>query len=80
MNTELNDLERCVLAFESQRWNRQGVKEQAIKDTFGLSSFRYYQLLGGILDKPAAMEEAPMLVNRLRRLRQARRSRTRWVS
>lgn len=76
----LTDTERCILAFEAQGWKRLGVKEEAITTTFGLSSFRYYQWLNHILDKPAALQEAPMLVNRLRRLRQNRRDRPRWVS
>ena len=51
-------------------------KEQAMRDSFGLSSTRYYQLLNGLLDKPEATEHDPVLVGRLRRLR-ATRARTR---
>ena len=68
----LADREREILAFESKWWKHAGAKEQAIRDTFGLSSTRYYQLLNALLDNPAALEHDPVLVGRLRRLRSAR--------
>ncbi len=68
----LTDLERAVLAFERGRWNYSGAKDTAIAETFGLSATRYYQLLGTIIDRPAALEAEPMVVLRLRRLRQQR--------
>ena len=72
----LTDRERQVLAFERQWWRHAGAKEQAIRDLFGVSSTRYYQLLNALLDNPAALEYDPVLVKRLRRLR-ATRSRAR---
>jgi hypothetical protein len=36
-----------------------GSKEQAIRDSFGLSATRYYQLLNALLDNPAALERDP---------------------
>jgi len=72
----LTDREQQILAFEGRWWKHAGAKEQAIRDTFGLSSTRYYQLLNGLLDKPEATEHDPVLVGRLRRLR-ATRARTR---
>jgi hypothetical protein len=62
-----------ILAFERQWWRQAGAKEQAIRDTFGVSTTRYYQLLNTLLDDPRALEEDPMLVQRLRRLRTTRR-------
>jgi Protein of unknown function (DUF3263) len=72
----LTERERQVLAFERQWWRRPGAKEQAIRDLFGLSSTRYYQLLNNLLDNPDALAYDPVLVKRLRRLR-ATRTRTR---
>jgi hypothetical protein len=72
----LTDRERQVLAFERQWWRHAGAKEQAIRDLFGVSSTRYYQVLNALLDNPAALAYDPLLVRRLRRLR-ATRSRTR---
>ena len=68
----LSDRELQILAFESKWWKHAGAKEQAIRDAFGLSSTRYYQLLNGLLDNPAALEHDPVLVGRLRRLRSTR--------
>lgn len=72
----LSDRERDVLAFEKQWWRHAGAKEQAIRDRFGLSPTRYYQILNALLDRSAALAEDPVLVQRLRRLR-ASRSRSR---
>ena len=71
-DSPLTDRELEILAFESKWWKHAGAKEQAIRDTFGLSSTRYYQLLNALLDNPAALEREPVLVGRLRRLRSAR--------
>lgn len=68
----LDDRSARILAFERQWWRRPGAKEQAIRDTFGLSVTRYYQLLNRLLDEPAALVADPLLVNRLRRLRASR--------
>ena len=68
----LSDREQQILAFESRWWKHAGAKEQAIRDTFALSSTRYYQLLNALLDNPAALEHDPVLVGRLRRLRSTR--------
>jgi hypothetical protein len=68
----LAEREQQILAFESRWWKHAGAKEQAIRDTFGLSSTRYYQLLNGLLDNPAALAHDPVLVGRLRRLRSTR--------
>ena len=68
----LSDREAEILAFEKQWWKHAGAKEQAIRDTFGLSATRYYQLLNALLDNPAAMAREPVVVARLRRLRSTR--------
>jgi hypothetical protein len=58
-----------MLDFERSWWKHAGVKEQAIKDRFGLSATRYYQVLNDLLENPAALAHDPILVKRLRRLR-----------
>jgi hypothetical protein len=68
----LTDREEQILAFEAKWWKHAGSKEQAIRDAFGLSSTRYYQLLNALLDSPAALERDPVLIGRLRRLRSTR--------
>jgi Protein of unknown function (DUF3263) len=68
----LDERAEQILAFERRWWKHAGAKEQAIRDTFGLSATRYYQVLNGLLDDPAALERDPVLVGRLRRLRASR--------
>ncbi|MEU4381228.1 DUF3263 domain-containing protein [Micromonospora echinofusca] len=68
----LTEREGRILAFERQWWRHAGAKEQAIRDTFGLSATRYYQLLNALLDNPAAIAAEPVLIGRLRRLRSSR--------
>jgi hypothetical protein len=70
--TGLSAREVAILAFERQWWRYAGAKEQAIREQFGLSSTRYYQLLNQLLEKPEALRADPMLVKRLRKLRTAR--------
>lgn len=69
---ELTDRDREILAFERQWWKYAGSKEQAVRDLFDMSSTRYYQVLNGLLDNPAALAADPMLIKRLRRLRASR--------
>ena len=68
----LTEREVRILEFEARWWKHAGAKEQAIRDLFGLSATRYYQILNALIDLPAALEHDPMLVKRLRRLRTAR--------
>ena len=68
----LTDLESRILEFERNWWRFAGAKESAIKELFDLSAPRYYQLLNDLIDREDALEAAPMLVKRLRRLREAR--------
>nr|WP_238162293.1 DUF3263 domain-containing protein [Micromonospora endolithica] len=68
----LTERERDILAFERQWWRHAGAKEQAVRDRFNLSATRYYQLLNGLLDNPAALAAEPLLIGRLRRLRSSR--------
>lgn len=69
----LTDRDVAILDLEAQRWRHAGSKEQAIRSRLGISATRYYQLLGALVDESAALERHPVLVNRLRRLRESRR-------
>lgn len=70
---ELSDRDRALLALEQRGWPGPGAKERAIREQLGISPTRYYQLLSALLDDPRAAAYAPVTVNRLRRVRQARR-------
>ena len=71
----LDERERRILDFERDAWRLQVAKERAIRETFGISATRYHQLLRRIVDRPEALAYDPMLVRRLRRLREVRRKR-----
>jgi hypothetical protein len=72
--TELGDSDRALLAFEKQRWQYAGAKETAIRDVFGMAATAYYQRLNAVIDRPEAYAAEPVLVKRLLRLRETRRS------
>jgi hypothetical protein len=62
-----------ILEFERSWWKLPGRKERAIRERFGLSAARYYQLLNRLIESPEALRVDPMLVKRLQRLRTERR-------
>jgi hypothetical protein len=68
----LSRREHDILAFERQWWKYAGAKEEAIRELFGMSPTRYYQVLNAVVDRPEALAVDPMLVKRLRRLRASR--------
>lgn len=71
----LSDLEVRILDFERQWWRFAGAKEIGIKEQFGLSTREYYELLNNLIDRDDALDASPLLIKRLRRLREARLAR-----
>ena len=69
----LDERSRAVLDFEREAWKLTVTKERAIRQRFEISTSRYHQLLHRIIDRPEALTYDPMLVRRLRRLRELRR-------
>jgi len=72
VGVELSERDREILHFERQWWKYAGAKEHAVRENFGMSSTRYYQVLNALIDRPEALAFDPLLVRRLRRLRAAR--------
>lgn len=72
--SELSERDVAILDFEREWWRHAGAKEEAIRDVFGLSAARYYQLLNAVIDSPNAVRHDPMLITRLQRARDARTS------
>ena len=68
----LSDLEVRILDFERQWWRYAGAKETGIKEQFNISAREYYELLNKLIDREDALAAAPLLIKRLRRLREAR--------
>ena len=63
---------REILDFERGWWRFAGIKEQAVRERFDLSTSRYNELLNELLDDEDALAYDPMLVRRLRRMRATR--------
>jgi hypothetical protein len=74
VGSSLTDLELRILEFERSWWRYAGAKESAIKELFDLTPPAYYQALNNLIDRDDALLAQPMLVKRLRRLREARTS------
>ena len=70
-----DDRTRALLDFEREAWKLTMPKERAIRERFGFSAARYHQLLNRAMDAPGSLTYDPMLVRRLRRVRDARRRR-----
>lgn len=62
-----------ILDFEASWWSAPLGKEAEIRERFAISSALYHQILNTLLDDPAALAHQPLLVKRLRRLRDQRR-------
>jgi len=69
----LTDRDRAILDFERSWWASAGPKDTAIRERFELSGTRYYQLIAELIDDPDALEYDPLLIRRLRRVRDRRR-------
>ncbi|WP_028474104.1 DUF3263 domain-containing protein [Nocardioides alkalitolerans] len=70
--TALDERDVAILEFERKWWKYVGAKEEAIRAEFDMSAVRYYQVVTALIDRPEALEHDPLLVRRLRRLRDAR--------
>ena len=51
----LSERDRNILDFECAWWQQPGGKEEAIRQTFGLSPARYFQLLNELIDRRVAL-------------------------
>ena len=72
LSNGLTKLEIEMLDFERTWWRYAGVKESSIKELFNLTPPAYYQLLNNLIDRREALLAEPILVKRLRRLRDSR--------
>ena len=73
LQPQLDQRTREILDFERSWWTEGGTKQRRIRERFGISATRYQQLLVRAIDLPEALRYDPMLVRRLRRLRESRR-------
>lgn len=73
----LSQRDLAILDFERCWWSLPGPKDQAIRQQLELSPTRYYRVLADLVDSEEAAAYDPLVVLRLRRLRDRRR-RARW--
>lgn len=69
----LTDREQAILDFERSWWTQDGIKDLMVQELFHFTSADYYQALNVILDNPDSLDYDPLVVRRLRRLRDRRR-------
>ena len=69
----LTERDRAIIEFERTWWSEESSKEKIIRERFELSTTRYYELLGELIDSDAAYAFDPLVIRRLRRLRDRRR-------
>lgn len=67
----VTDDQSAMLDLEAQWFATLAGKEVAIRD-LGMSPVRYYQRLDSLLDEPAAVAYAPVVVHRFNRIRSRR--------
>lgn len=71
-NQSLTDRDRELLDFTARAPRAAGAKEEAIRNELGISPVGYYRRLNILLDYGPAMQEYPLLIKRLRRVRNRR--------
>ncbi len=69
----LSEREKAILDFERRWWSLPGPKEASIRRHLAMSATRYYQVLGSLVDSTEALAYDPLVVRRLRRVRDRRR-------
>ncbi|MYM20706.1 DUF3263 domain-containing protein [Brevibacterium sp. 5221] len=68
----LSELEAAVLDFERRWYTYGGPKDHAIRERFDMTAAGYFQVLNSLLDSAAAYQRDPILIKRLRRIRDSR--------
>jgi hypothetical protein len=69
----LSERDAAILDLERSAWTLPGRKEALVRERLGLSPTTYYKLLAALLDDPDALAHDPLVVRRLRRVRDQRR-------
>jgi Protein of unknown function (DUF3263) len=65
--------EKAILDFEGSWWTEPVAKDDAIRERFDFSPARYAGLLAALVDDADALVYDPLLVRRLRRMKDQRR-------
>ena len=74
VSSGLSERDEALLDFEAGWWRAERPKDDEIRVRFGMSTPRYYQQLNTLIDRPEALAYSPLLVKRLRRMREQRQA------
>ena len=66
-------MEMLLIEFERTWWADDQPKDAAIAEQFSLTTAEYYEQLHALIDSDEALEHDPLVVRRLRRMRDRRR-------
>ena len=69
----LSNMEMLLIEFERTWWSDDQPKDAAIAEQFSLTTAEYYEQLHALIDSDEALEHDPLVVRRLRRMRERRR-------
>lgn len=69
----LSKTEMLLIEFERTWWSDDQPKDAAIAEQFALTTAEYYEQLHALIDSDEALEHDPLVVRRLRRMRDRRR-------
>lgn len=69
----LSEREAAILDLERTAWTLPGRKDDLVRERLGLAPTTYRKLLAALLDDPEALSHDPLVVRRLRRVRDQRR-------
>jgi hypothetical protein len=70
----MTDTERAALALAATHYRYPAVRDAHALEQLGVTPVRFAQVVDALLDRPDALAAMPSEVNRLRRLRDARRA------
>jgi hypothetical protein len=70
---ELSQRDRAILDFEQSWWESATPRDQAVREQFQLTESEYAEVLNQLVASEAALLAEPLLIRRLRRLRDRRR-------
>ena len=79
MSGRLSDQDLQMLALERQWFRRAGSKDEVVRDLFGWTPTEYHRRLNRLIDEPAALEQEPVVVKRLRERRERGSARRRQL-
>lgn len=64
----MTDDDRTLLDFAARTYRDRGAHADAVRTELGMTTTRYFQRLGRLLDDPDALAYATVVINRLRRI------------